>query len=507
VLTYLVALLLAGMVAAAMTPLAARLAYRIGAVDRPGEARKIHSRPIPRIGGLAVAVGFFAPIVGLAIYTNDISNLIYTDLRLVAALIAGASAILILGVYDDVRGADAKLKLAVQIPVAIGLWVAGFRIDLLGVPLVGAFHTSFLSLPLTVLWMVGVINALNLIDGLDGLAAGVALFASIVLFGVAFMDRAVLLCVVACALGGSLAGFLFFNFNPAKIFLGDSGSMFLGFILASISIWTQRKGATAAALLIPVVALGLPLLDTGLSLVRRLARGQNPFRADKEHLHHKLLASGLSHRHAVLTLYTLSGVFALGALAMLDNDTTRRSIALATVGAAALILMRQTGVFSRARDLRPTEIPSERLRDEARRVARRVRTAETIDAAWAVLTSLGPSLGCAELRLEWNVEPGDGSVFRWAAHSSETWRLDSTLTAYDTARSLPLEEDGTRYGSLTFLVERASPPKTRQHEDGALEILRDALIDLALADRMRSQDLAPSLASGPRLLRLPLERG
>ncbi|MCC7384176.1 MAG: undecaprenyl/decaprenyl-phosphate alpha-N-acetylglucosaminyl 1-phosphate transferase [Deltaproteobacteria bacterium] len=509
-LTYVVAFALAMAVAAGLTPLVARLAYVVGAVDHPGEARKIHTRAIPRIGGVAVVVAFFAPIIGLAIYTNDISDLIYADSRLVSAMILGAAGILALGIYDDIRGADAKLKLAVQVTVAVGLWVAGFRIDLLGVPLLGAVATSYLSLPLTVLWVVGVVNAVNLIDGLDGLASGVALFAAVVLFGLAFVDRAVLLAVFCCALGGAIVGFLFFNFNPAKVFLGDSGSMFLGFVLATISLWTQRKGATAAVLLIPVLALGLPILDTTLSVVRRVGKGQSPFHADREHLHHRLMALGLSHRNAVLTLYTVSGVFALGGLAMLDNDTTRRAIALATVAVVVLILVRHAGVFSIPKSAPALEPTPSALRDLVREAARQVRGADRLDQAFNAVSALLPRLGCSEARLSWALEPdldsGRETVFRWRSRSDDPeWKLDGPMGPYETAIRMALQERGTRFGDFTILRDR-DVPRSRAGADEAvvLEILRDALIDFGIAQRAAAEARLTEALSD-RVVRIPVE--
>lgn len=483
-LTYLVAFLVSMVVAAVATPLVARWAIKNSWFDLPVGGRKIHTRAIPRLGGIAVVIAFFTPLVGLAIYTNDISHLLYADALRFAALSCGGLAIVGLGIWDDLRGASPKLKLLVQTSVAIVLWSAGLRIELLGNPFGPALELGAFSLPLTVLWVVGVVNALNLIDGLDGLAAGISLFVATVLFGVAFMDHAVLLCLLTAALGGSLIGFLFFNFNPARIFLGDSGSMFLGFILAAISLWTQRKGATAVALLIPVIALGVPILDTTLSFVRRLARRQSPFTADKEHMHHRLLALGLSHRNAVFTLYTVSGVFALGALALLDNDTTHRAIVLSTVALVTFILVRKIGVLQLPGVFR-SKLSSSALRDEVRVVCRSVRAAPNPEVAWRNLVQLFQHLPCEEARLSWTFgadRAGERreTAFSWRRDASTDWTLPAAPTPERLLR-LVLDEEGQGYGELTLL--HVAGAKRSEEQELALELARDALIDFCVTNQ------------------------
>lgn len=476
-LTYPVAFIVSLLVAAVLTPMVCRWAHKHRWFDLPSEARKVHTRPIPRLGGLAVAAAFFAPLFGLAIYLNRISFLLYSDGQLFLAFCLGAFAILGLGVYDDLAGASPKLKLAVQGAVAVGVWLAGFRIELLGNPFGDAFELGLLSLPLTTVWIIGVVNAVNLIDGLDGLAAGIALSAAVVLFGVAFVDNAVLLCLLTAALAGSLVGFLFFNFNPARIFLGDSGSMFLGFILATISIWTQRKGATAAALLIPVVALGVPILDTTLSFLRRVARRQSPFKADREHMHHRLLALGLSHKNAVMTLYTVSGVFALAALALLDNDTTRRTIVLSTVAVVVFILVRKLG-FLRAPGSNTHLVDASPARDLVRAVARRVRTTEDTDLAWRTLKPAFSDLPWRGVRLALFEETGGGerkeSVYFW--RRSEDWAWPEG-TPKD-ARVVRLAEAGQVFGELVVFCDSGSPTLDERFH---LELIREALIDHCVA--------------------------
>ena len=489
-MTYPAAFALSMLVALVMTPLVTRLAHARRWYDLPSGGRKIHSRPIPRVGGLAVVTAFFAPLIGLAIYTNRISGLLYTDAQMFITLCLGAAAIVGLGFYDDLRGADAKKKLLVQSLVAFGMWWGGFRMELLGNPFGHAFELGALSLPLTMLWIVGVVNALNLIDGLDGLASGTALFASIVLFGVAFVDNAVLLCVLMASLAGALVGFLFFNFNPAKIFLGDTGSMFLGFILATASLWTQVKAATAVALLIPIIALGLPILDTTLSFVRRLARGQSPFRADGEHVHHRLLALGLSHRNAVVTLYIISGIFALGALALLDSDTTRRTIVLSSVAAVVFLLVRRIGVTRVPGIVHRATGTTVATRDLIRIGARRIRAARDIDIAWRSTVEVLSELGCEEIQLTWT-EPVSKQgerreqVLMWRRRDRGEWRLRDPMLAADRRGQLELREEDEVYGELSVL--RPNHGNRSLGAEVALELTRDALIDFCVARQDREQ--------------------
>ncbi len=483
-LTYLAAFLLSALVALVLTPVVTRVAHIQGWYDMPTGGRKIHALPIPRVGGVAVVTAFFAPLAGLLIYINRISGFLYADFRMLTAMCGGAAIIVALGLFDDLRGATAKTKLVVQVVVALGMWWAGFRIELLGNPFGAPLTLGVLSLPLTTLWIVGVVNALNLIDGLDGLASGTALMASIVLFGMAFVDNAVLLCVLMAALGGALMGFLFYNFNPAKVFLGDSGSMFLGFVLASVSLWTQVKAATTIALLIPVVALGLPILDTTLSFVRRLARGQSPFRSDREHVHHRLLALGLSHRHAVITLYTLSAIFALGALSLLNGDSIRRTIVLSAMVAVVCIVLRRIGVTRVPGPFHTLSTNEDAARDLVRIGARRIRNAVDFERAWQATVEVLDELGYEEVQLvlahpDRTDRERREQLFFWRRHANAGWRLRDPILASDRRGRFPLTEEDVAFGELSVL--RPGDGQRTLGAELALEVTRDALIDFSIA--------------------------
>ncbi|MFZ4578309.1 MAG: MraY family glycosyltransferase [Myxococcota bacterium] len=302
--TYLVAFLMALGIAALATPIALQIGRRLHLYDAPDGRRKIHTGLIARTGGLAIAAGFLAPLLGLLFVGNAFAADLKANEARMTAFLAGAVAILLLGVYDDVRGVGAGGKLVVQTAVGGLLWWAGLRFET--VTLGGdVIAFGMWSLPLTMLWVAGIINAMNLIDGLDGLAAGVAFFAALSLFIISLLDGNMMLGLFAAALAGSVLGFLFYNFAPALIFMGDSGSMTIGYVFAAAALWSAGKRSTALALALPVLALGLPIADTVLAFTRRTLSGQSPFHSDRKHIHHRLLDAGMSQRKAVLVLYGL----------------------------------------------------------------------------------------------------------------------------------------------------------------------------------------------------------
>jgi len=260
--------------------------------------------------------------------------------------------IIALGLHDDVNGVTAREKLAVQTVVAMATWALGFRVDSIGLPLTETvLLTDAWSLAMTVLWLVGVTNAVNFIDGLDGLAAGVSLIAVCTLLTFGFADGDVLLTVSCTALAGALIGFLFFNFNPATIFMGDCGSLFLGFTLALVGMESTNKQATAWALVLPVLALGLPIFDMIFAVVRRLLRGQSVMTRDEDHVHHQLLRAGYSHRQAVLVLYAMCLLMAAVAWVLKATQNFHQAMLLAFTGGIVFVVMHVGGISGRMRRL------------------------------------------------------------------------------------------------------------------------------------------------------------
>ncbi len=322
------------LVATVLTPLVLRLASTRGLFDLP-DGRKVHSRLIPRLGGIAIVVAFFTPLVGLLVVEAGLTTQLTQSNTQLIGLFVGGLLVAALGLYDDLRGTNARQKFVVQIAVAVLMWFLDYRIEIVTNPFGGQLELGVMSLPVTVLWFVGVMNAVNLIDGLDGLAGGIGLISVTTLMALAVMDNNVLAALMCACLAGSLVGFLFFNFNPARIFMGDTGSLFLGFVLAAFSISTSAKGSTAIALTVPLLALALPIVDTALAIGRRVRARRNIFSADQQHIHHKLLKAGFSHRGAVLVLYGVAA--ALAGLALLVR-TSSQPVAGVVMLVAALFL-------------------------------------------------------------------------------------------------------------------------------------------------------------------------
>ncbi len=304
-----------------MVPFVREYAILNGVIDDDSDVRKVHNGCIPRLGGVGIYLAFYLPFLGFLFYRNRISDFLFSDIRQFLGLLICSTLILGLGIYDDIKGANAQKKLTVQTIAAIILFFFGFEIQRISNPFGNAIHLGWLSLPITVFWLVGLSNAFNLIDGIDGLASGVAFFAASALLAVALFLGNVLPSLFTAALAGTTLGFLRYNFNPAKIFMGDSGSLFLGFTIAAISIHGSAKAHAAVAILIPIVALGLPIMDTLLAIARRLYRGFPIPTADKEHIHHKLIRYGFSHRRAALTLYIFCVILSSLAVLLTINSS------------------------------------------------------------------------------------------------------------------------------------------------------------------------------------------
>ncbi len=310
---YFISFVLAFIVALSATPIAKKIAVKVGAVDIPKDERRVHKKPIARMGGLAIVSGFFVSIL-FNIINDALTKSSFFQLNTqMLGLLAGAAVIVAVGIFDDIYQLGAKFKLVFQIMAALIVVASGIKIEVI----YGYSALSpYISYPLTICWIVGITNAINLIDGLDGLAAGVSSIASLSLFFVSIIFKRWDVAMITAALAGSTLGFLPYNFNPAKIFMGDTGSTFLGFSLGVISIQGTLKSYTAIAIAIPLLVLGLPLFDTVFAVLRRLISGKSIMEADRGHLHHRLIDMGLSQRQSVVAMYTASGSLGLCAVVL-----------------------------------------------------------------------------------------------------------------------------------------------------------------------------------------------
>ncbi len=294
--TFLI-ILAAGVISFISMPLVIKAAYKLGAVDKP-EARKVHQHTMPRLGGLAMYLSFMICIILFIGVQGPFTG-----------LLLGASIVFAVGMMDDIFQLSPWVKLLGQCAAAAVAMYFGVVVEFLTNPFDGMLNLGYFSMPLTFLWIVGVSNAINLIDGLDGLAGGVSAIAAITMGVVALVEGQAAVAICAFILAAGIGGFLPYNFYPAKTFMGDGGSNFLGFVLAGIAILGTAKSAALISLFIPIVILGIPIFDTFFAILRRIHKQAPIFKPDKDHLHHRLMAMGMSHRRSVFTIYLISAFF------------------------------------------------------------------------------------------------------------------------------------------------------------------------------------------------------
>ena len=318
-----------------------RIANRRGWAQAPASGRHIHSTPIPRLGGVAIFAGCVSVLGGAALLGPLLGFQLPWHALAMIAIPTGL--VFAIGLYDDFRGVPALVKFGAQAVAACMLFSAGLRVTSFSAIFGGVHFGTAVSLIATIFWVVLITNAFNLIDGLDGLAAGSGLFSILVVSVVAMATQDVAVATVGFALGGATLGFLRFNFHPATIFLGDCGSLLIGFLLSAIALLGSQKSPTVVAVAIPIVSFGFPILDTILAIVRRFLSGKPIFGADRDHIHHKLIERGLSHRGAVLLLYGVSALFGVVSLILLHANAARIAVALVVVGAIVWVGVQQLG--------------------------------------------------------------------------------------------------------------------------------------------------------------------
>lgn len=332
------ALIVALVVSFLASPIVKTFAYKVGAVDVPKDNRRMHHVPIPRLGGLAIFLGFIVSILLFAEMTDQFRS-----------ILLGSVIIVVLGVVDDITPLPAKFKFFIQIVAALIPALNGVLIHVLSNPNLLSenpyWDMGALSIPVTVLWIVAITNAVNLIDGLDGLAIGVSAISATTVLVISLLVSELQVAVVMAALVGACVGFMPYNLNPAKMFMGDTGATFLGYILACMSVEGLFKSWAIISFAVPFLILGLPIFDTAFAFIRRIAHGQSPMQADRSHIHHRLIDMGLNQKQAVATLYVISAILGLSAVVLTTSGELRAMIFFVSLCVVAMVAAR--AVFPR----------------------------------------------------------------------------------------------------------------------------------------------------------------
>ena len=332
--SYLLVLVIAAVATVLFVPVLMMIGARVGALDNTADP------PIPRIGGWALGLACASSLLLVGFVFSPTGSTLLGKSETIGPVLLGAGAILILGTIDDIHPLSARIKFALQILIAAGTYLLGVKIQLVSFPLGGLELGGITGGALTVIWLVGIANAFNLLDGVDGVATGSAFFASAAIFIMSVMLGHPAIGLVAAALAGSLLGFLPFNFPPARAYLGDSGSLFTGFLLAGLAVEGATKGPTLLVIAVPVLAFGVPVFDTTITLFRRMVRGEPLFSRDNEHVHHQLLRAGLSVRQVLGVMYLASVAFAAAAMLFLNPGVRSYAVALIVIGGGVWVMAR-----------------------------------------------------------------------------------------------------------------------------------------------------------------------
>ena len=422
--TFLCVYLGSALIAIIITPIIIKFARRIKAVDRPG-VRTVHTRAVPRIGGVTIFLSAMILIVMVLFLNNSIGQA-FRNMRLqLISLFCSATFIFMVGLVDDLRGLPAKFKFLAELFAAALLCFMTVRISSIQITEQWTLQLGLLSYPLTILWIVGITNAVNLSDGLDGLAAGISAIACGVIVVFAVYSGNVIMAVIMLALLGSLCGFLFFNFNPAKIFMGDCGSLFLGFTIASSSVLCSMKSSALVGLALPALALGIPIFDTLFSMLRRFLDRRRIFAPDRRHFHHRLIDMGIKQRHVVVAIYLMTLLFAgLGMFMMITHD--KHSIVIFACIIILMLLLFNVVGSVRLRETisglqKKYEIANMRKQEQIKFEDAQLhfRNAHTFDQWWTAACKAAERLDFAWLSLKSEGEDGTDLTEIWRRSDSK----------------------------------------------------------------------------------------
>lgn len=473
--TFIVAFLLSLLSSLLLTPRLRDWALRLNWVDEIG-GRKIHKQPIPRVGGIAVLISTLIPLLSLYSWDNDISRLFWGDSELLYGLSGGLLVIVLVGVLDDLKGVSASVKLVAQILAASVAYWAGIHIDVLGLPFIGLVNLGWFSYAITVFWFVLAINAINLIDGMDGLAGSVVSLAAGTLFLMCLIEDKAVACLILLSMLGGLGGFLRFNINPASIFLGDTGSMSLGFMLSVISVHFTQKSSAVFSLVAALLILGLPIFDLGMAIVRRALAGKRIFSADQYHIHHILLRRGYSQNQSVLLLAI--GAIAFEGLAFVHiylGDRLDAVVLLAVMiglGVAVRLLGYHKIIFNQRRNSVMEQVQNEGVEALNQMVVMTGRLTETRQATEAreILDEMAE-------RMHWDIRirRGDAMLFeKICIQRSQSNHLQGIQTL-----EVSLSSDVTIILTVDWM-----------EEDGVLDVLERSFVQQLLLSLQQSVLLA-----------------
>ena len=419
--TYLSVYLGAAFLALMITPVVIWLSRRLSIADVPG-TRHMHTKPISHIGGVAIFLSTMSLTVCVLLLSNVIGDAFRNILLKVIVLLSAATFMFFVGLIDDIKGLRARIKFLAQLVAAIAVCAVGIRIKSVAVADWLTLDFGWFSWPITLLWIVGITNAVNLSDGLDGLAAGISAVACGVIAVFAVYSGQRVMAVLMLAMLGSLTGFLFFNFNPAKIFMGDCGSMFLGFTIASSSVLCYAKSSTLVGLALPVVALGIPIFDTFFSMLRRFLERRSMFAPDRSHFHHRLIDLGLNQRHVVITIYAVTLLASgLGLFMMVTRNSSSLLVFLCILLLLLLVFrivgsiqLRETIAGLQEKYTLSSQMKEERSNFEAAQLD--FRRAETFEQWWLAVSKAADRMGFLSISLP--------LINRDGTNHKLTWRQD-----------------------------------------------------------------------------------
>ena len=433
--------------AAVITLAVIYIARRLNIVDAP-DVRKVHFRAIPRIGGVAIFVPMMVLIVSVLFLDNTIGNKFRDIQPRVIALLSAATFMFLVGLIDDIKGLRARVKLLCQLAAAITVCAFGLRITSVTVSDWFTLNLGWFSWPLTIFWIVGITNAINLIDGLDGLAAGICAVACGVMVVLSIHFGQPVMAVIMLSLLGALTGFLFFNLNPAKIFMGDSGSLFLGFTLASASVMCAAKSQAIVGLTLPILALGIPILDTLFSMLRRFLERRSMFSPDRSHFHHRLLELGFCQRHIVLIAYVVTLLVAgLGMFMILTRDvqTVIIFVCILTLLILAFRVVGSIRLRETIEGLQKKYAITRQMKDEIRNFENlqlHCRQSKTFKDWWQMVCLAADKMGFARTSLPLTKRDGTKRVLTWERNGEDTepyYPVKMTVPVRDRRAGPPLK--------------------------------------------------------------------